>query len=174
MSVTLVATAGATDANSYLSDTDADALINNRLQVANWAAADADDQARALIMATNRIDQLTFQGWKSNTGQALKWPRIWTFDEDGYELDTASIPVVIQNATIEVALWLLNQNAASADPLQPTGLEAFKSATVGPISVEPDKSFRAGALPANVLRMLRFVLQAGGGGGLTTATLLRS
>lgn len=168
---TIDATVGGTSANSYLDDTTAEVMADERLQVAEWDGASADDQARALIMATARLEQLTYKGIKSASGQALKWPRSDVIDENGDEYDSTAIPDLVLHATFETALWLLNQNAASTDPLAPTGLEGFIRAKVGPIEVEPNLGQRAGALPDAVKRMLQPLLA---GGSSITAELLRS
>ncbi len=171
---TVTATPGATDANSYLTVAEADAFAGARLQADNWNQAAEYDKDSALIQATARIDELVFTGYKISSGQALKWPRYSAFDEDGYEYPGDVIIPIVQRATFETALWLLNQNAATTDALAPTGLEAFTQATVGPISVTVDKSFRAGSLPDTITRILRQVLAPGASGGLVMAELLRS
>lgn len=168
---TIVATAGSATANSYATTDDADTYFDERLQSSAWTGeTDADVQKRALIEATRRIDQETFEGERSTTGQALKWPRIGAADEDGNEYDSDEIPTIVIHATYELALALLNSNADSTDLLADSGLEGFKRVKVGPLEVEPRHAQDAGELPDNVHRLLKPVLQTTG----STADLLRA
>lgn len=170
----LVVTPGSASANSYLSDTEAETMADERLQATEWDDAVADDQARALIGATNLLDLHTFKGWKTTTTQRLKWPRTDVVDEDGEEYDTDDIPRFLKQATFETALWLLNKNADSEDPTQGTGLEGFKRAQVGPLSVDVNELFRSGDLPDHIRAMIRHVVAGGQFGGAVMAELERS
>lgn len=167
---TLDATVGSSDANSYATVSAADTYFDERLQVTGWTGESADPKERALIMATRRIDQEKFTGWKDTEGQALKWPRAGARDDDGVEFSTASIPEIVKQATYEMALHLLNKDDDSEDYLGPTGLEQFKEAKVGPLEVKMRSGFDAGDLPDNVARLLRPVIQTPG----ASARLLRA
>ncbi len=169
---TLDATIGGMSANTYVDASVAVVITDDRLQIANWSAADAEDRARALIMAAKRLDQLEFEGSKVASGQALKWPRIDAFDDNGDEYASDAIPEVIQWAAVDVAIWLLNLDADGEDGLAPTGLEGFDRVKVGPLEVEPNHGHRAGALPPAVMRLLRPLLLRGGSGIM--AELVRS
>jgi hypothetical protein len=108
--------------NTYISLTDAAAYFNERLYSEAWNDATADDQARALIMATRHIDRLALVGRKKVFNQALQFPRcyppgsqlsmveyIGNLPEpaaDGYVCDTG-IPKVVASACCEQALFLL-------------------------------------------------------------------
>lgn len=159
---TVIATPGSATANSYITTAEGDTYADERLQSTNWTSEDADDRARAVIQATRWLDTLDFEGVKSSSAQALKWPRINAFDEDLEEYDTDAIPAVVKRATFEVALRLLNDNAGSTDTLAPTGLEQFKRAKVGLMEVELDKGFRTTDLPDQVRKMLAHVLRSAG------------
>lgn len=160
---TIQAAAGHASANSYAEVADADTYFDERLQASNWTGeADADVKERALIQATRQLDQYDFVGTKTSTGQALKWPRQDAFDEDGEEYATDSVPTIIQHATFELALKLLNDNAASTDTLAPTGLEQFKRAKVGPVEVEVDRAHRTSDLPDHVMLLIGHVLRSAG------------
>jgi hypothetical protein len=168
---TLDAEIGGTSANSYSEVADADTYFDERLQASVWTGeSDPDVKERALIMGTRRVDAFQVVGFKNSADQALKWPRSDVFDEDGNEYETTEIPIVVLHATYETALWLLNQNAASTDPLAPDGLDRFTRAKVGPIEVEPNLSSSSSKVPDHVRRLLRHVLRAAG----FTATLERA
>lgn len=156
---TVVATAGATNANSYVLVADAATYFDERLNAGAWSTSD-DNKARALIQATRRIDQERFTGEKVASGQALKWPRYWALDDDGEEYSTTEVPQIVQDATCELALYFLNQG--TTDPMMNTGLEGFKRAKVGPMDVETRDAFETGQLPDNVVSILRPVLLTSG------------
>lgn len=156
---TLVATAGSASANSYVTEADADTYFGERLNVSAWDGASTDDRERALIMASRRLDQERYQGEKTATGQALEWPRTDALDKDGEEYGTSTIPQIVEDATCEMALVLLNANAEGTDTLADSGLEQFKSAKVGELAVEKDQTYEAGQLPQNVKRILSHVLR---------------
>lgn len=167
---TIDTTIGGSDANSYLSRADANSLADERLQTTNWDDATDPDKDRALIQATRRIDQEKFEGKKDTDGQALKWPRQDAFDDDKREIDSDIIPAIVEEATFEMALHLLNENADANDALGETGLEQFSRAKVGPMDVDIRAGFDGGELPAQVHRELRPVLKTPG----NSAVLLRT
>ena len=106
MPVTVVATAGASNANSYLTVAQADDLANLYLGTLSWAAATTDNKGRALIMATRYLDELRWIGEKASTTQALLWPR--TDAECGdWSYTSAEIPQPIKQATFDLAEALL-------------------------------------------------------------------
>ena len=78
MAITIVATAGAANANSYLTLSDTQDLIDGLVEdddVAAWASATTDQKNRALYSATQRIDRERFLGARATDTQALQWPR---------------------------------------------------------------------------------------------------
>ena len=155
---TLDATVGGANSNAYDTVANGDTYFDERLQVTLWTGGDADDQARALIMATRRIDQELFEGEKTSTGQALKWPRIGATDDDGYEYGSAAIPTIVKHAMFEQALAYLVSDDSGEDALANTGLEGFKKVKVAVIEAEIDKDYIAGDLTENAMRLLRPVL----------------
>jgi hypothetical protein len=55
---------------------DADDYLNAKLGATTWAAASADDRARAIVSAARWIDRVsTFSGTKTVAAQELEWPR---------------------------------------------------------------------------------------------------
>ena len=87
MAISIVATAGSSSANSYLTLSDADDLIDGLVKdddVVAWASASTDDKNRALYTATQRIDRERFLGAKATDTQALQWPRTGVRKPDTY------------------------------------------------------------------------------------------
>ena len=165
MTVTVIATPGAANANSYLSVAAADDLADDYLGPLNWTAATTDNKGRALITATRYLDQLEWLGSRATTTQSLAWPRSgaecgeWSFEDD-------EIPAPIRQAAFDLAEALLGapallrgQGAGNAELIPGIPNASLKSARVDVISLE----FRDGAVPnsqnaLNVLPGLRQTL----------------
>ena len=151
MTVTVVATVGAANANSYLSVAAADDLADDYLGPLNWTAATTDNKGRALITATRYLDQLEWLGSRATTTQSLAWPRSgaecgeWSFEDD-------EIPAPIRQAAFDLAEALLGapallrgQGAGNAELIPGIPNASLRSARVDVISLE----FRDGAVPNN-------------------------
>ena len=165
MTVTVITTAGASNANSFLSLAGGDALANQRLGTLLWTTATDDDQGRAVIMATGYLCQLEWVGYRTTTTQALAWPRTeaacgeWSFEDD-------VIPWPVEQATFDLAEALLNaptllsgRGAGNAELIPGIPNASLASASVDVISVQ----FKNSAVPdrqnaLNVLPGLRQTL----------------
>jgi hypothetical protein len=164
MPAAIDATVGGSASNSYVSVAESTTYLEERLNVTAWEDALPDDHIRALIAATRRIDQERFEGVPVNpltgtstgTTQTLKWPRYSADDDAGWTWEATVIPQPVKHATIELALYLLNQG--TTDPAQPTGLEGFENVKVGALDITPRIGFVPDELPGNVLRLLAPVL----------------
>lgn len=141
MPSTLVATAGAANANAYCTVGEADAVIDNLPLAAVrlvWTAATTDDKTRALLYATVLIDRaFTFVGSRVSLTQALEWPRYvygdfygWT-DGGGsfsFYIDPATIPDRLKQATAEYARQLLvTERTADPSTAAATGIKRLKA-----------------------------------------------
>jgi hypothetical protein len=102
----IVATAGASNANSYLSEAGADAIAETMLGTLAWSTATSDNKSRALITATNGLETLSYIGTRSSDTQALSWPRSGASCGDKYPADD-DIPREIELATFDLANALL-------------------------------------------------------------------
>ena len=150
----LDATPGGASANAYVDQTGATAYFAARRNVGAWTAAISGDKDVALMAATARLEQESYEGRKASTTQALKWPRVCAYDDDGDEYSKTAIPRPVIVACCELALHLLNSGIT--DPLVPTGLEQFQAVSVGALDVTPNSNApSAGALPPQVTRALR-------------------
>lgn len=88
--------------NSYIGLADANAYFDNRLNSENWGDATSENRAKALIMATKKIDKLSYIGEKTLSTQALKFPRLL-----GSSL-TSITPQEILDACCEEALAIVS------------------------------------------------------------------
>lgn len=135
MAVTIVATAKATNANSFLSLADADTYMDGLASDTEWDAATTDQQNRALKSATDRLDQERYHGRRTDANQRLSFPRTGIYDRDGDLYDQDTIPRPVEEATAELANAIIK---GEYDPAE-TGLEAFKNVKVGPLDVTPNQ-----------------------------------
>lgn len=149
MAVEIKATAGASDANSYVTEDEMSAYCERRGQPV-WTGADS--QLWALSTATDDLTLLNWLGARSTATQALAWPRDYVVDPDklgvGDNLvvrvlnrrtpemfDPEIVPQRIKDATCELALQYLlgNVNAGTPD-----ANVAVVEKTVGPLTTKYD------------------------------------
>lgn len=103
---TIVATAGASNANSYLSVAGADSIADTMVGTLTWNTATSDNKIRALITATNGLETLGWIGTRATTTQALAWPRSNASCGDK-SYTSSQIPREVELATFDLANALL-------------------------------------------------------------------
>ena len=159
MAVTINATAGDANANSYLTLSDAQAIVDGMIQDADvtaWASATTDQKNRALYTATQRLDRERFLGARATDTQALQWPRTGVRKPDTYVNTYATgfpfrisedyftdteIPDQVKRAQVVLAVYLNNNK----EGIGLSGLEDYKNVKIGSIDVTPDKTGAVGA-----------------------------
>jgi hypothetical protein len=154
MALTVIATAGAANANSYITVAEADAFMAQNFYAAAWEDVEADAKAQLVITATRMLDeQYEWLGIINSTTQALRWPRGWVLDRDGAKyLDSTTIPTFLKNATAEMARMLsLKDRQQTLDD----ATSGITSVTAGSVSVEFDKTDRIEVVPSSVEAMVR-------------------
>ena len=154
MAITITATAGSASANSYITLTDANAIVDGLIvddDVAAWIAGTTSDdyRNRALFTAAVRIDRERFLGARATDTQALQWPRTGVRKPDTYVNTYAvgfpfrittdyftdtEIPDQVKKAQVILAVYLNNNK----DGLGLSGLEDFSNVQVGSINVTPN------------------------------------
>jgi hypothetical protein len=157
MAIAIDATIGSATANSYITLADAQAIVDGMVEDADvtaWATATTDQKNRALYSATQRLDRERYLGARATDTQALQWPRTGVRKPDTY-INTYSIgfpfrittdyytdteiPDQIKRAQVVLAVFLHN----NTDALGLSGLEDYKSVTIGSLSVTPNVGFGA-------------------------------
>lgn len=157
MPVVIDATPGGANANSYLTLVAAQTIIDGFVldaDVTAWTTATTDAKNRALFSATQRLDRERFLGARATDTQALQWPRTGVRKPDTY-INTYSvgfpfrittdyytdteIPSQVQYAQVVLATYLNN----NPDGLGLSGLEDFKSVSIGSLSVTPNLGYGA-------------------------------
>jgi hypothetical protein len=150
MAVTIDATVGGANANSYLTLAAAQTLIDGFVEdddVVAWAGATLDQKNRALVSATQRLDRERFLGARATDTQALQWPRTGVRKPDTYintyavgfpfrittdYFTDTEIPSQVQYAQCVLAVYLNNNR----DGLGLSGVEDYKRVQIGSLSVE--------------------------------------
>ena len=159
---TIVATAGAANANSYATLTEAQAYHDVHLYADTWNNAEDDNKIIALIWATRMLDEVCqWDGVKVQQSQSLRWPRSWVYDQDGYVFPNDSIPQWLKNVTAELARHLLSKDRLQA---MEDAIAGLKSVQAGSVSVEFDSMDRISALPISVQQMLEPYAKTSSGG----------
>ena len=143
---------GAANANSYLTLTDAQSLIDGLIEdddVVEWASATTDQKNRALYTAAQRIDRERFLGARATDTQSLQWPRTGVRKPDTYintyavgfpfrittdYFTDTEIPDQIKKAQAVLSVYLHNNK----DGLGLSGLEDFKQVNIGSMNVTPN------------------------------------
>lgn len=154
--MTLLATPGASNANTYAVLATADAYHESRPTGAAWAAVAGGDDTKeaALLAATELLDTIKWAGSKGATTsnaltQALAFPRQWvpTLEADAdpefvseYFIDTSivfydstTIPLPLVRATCELALIIAQ--AGGVDVFA-ADTKRVKLKTTGPLTTE--------------------------------------
>ncbi|HEX8556672.1 MAG TPA: DnaT-like ssDNA-binding protein [Pyrinomonadaceae bacterium] len=166
--LTLDATAGGSQSNTFVTLAEAESYFASRLpfQKTNWTAAGEDDERKkaALISAVEALESLRYAGERTNTRQRLKFPRagLWTLDLD--ELDASEIPRQMKVAQCELAEYMLGQVTPTS-----SALDRFDEITLpGGLRIKPRKtSSEGGVIPEHVLALLADLMLSG-------STLLRA
>lgn len=121
--------AGDPAANAYTTVEAANIFLEEmRLYASAWE--NSPNKEAALMWATREVDSYNFIGAISSTTQALKWPRTGARLADGREFATDEIPLLVAQATAELALHLSVKDQSST----PTG-EKYEKIKVGPIEL---------------------------------------
>lgn len=117
--------------NSYIDVPDADLYFDNRLYSDAWINATSDDKAKALIMATQRIDRQPWKGIKVDSSQKLAFPRIMYSEDYKGWVSESEVSQNVKDACCEEALAILEIGNSKRIKLQQQGV---KSMTIDKVS----------------------------------------
>jgi len=156
---------GSTTANAYLSAADADAYFTDHGAPAAWTGVQGVKE-QAIRMGTQYLDATyagRWRGTRTNSTQALAWPRVNVVDDDNFAVASNDLPVALEQACAEAALRYLQDGELLPDIDEP-GVIASESVTVGPIS--ESKTYMGGksqvVLRRKVDRLLASLIQPAG------------
>ncbi len=144
---------GSSASTSYVSELDFTAYNAERnviLSAANGTPSEV------LILAMDYLEQKDFIGSKGSQVQALQWPRTGAF-VDGYYIASDTIPLLLQEAQMEIAISI----DAGTNPMANRGRETIKE-KVDVIEVEYSKSaFSSTYLTAAETKLNKLVKPSG-------------
>jgi len=136
MSLIIEDGSGKSDAEAYISVTDASTYFTNRGNT-SWDAIATDALREAYLrQSTDYMTQMyraRWEGMRYTEDQALDWPRLDVY-RDRWPFPTDEVPIEVQNACAELAL------KASSGELAPDLTQGVIREKVDVIEVEYDKS----------------------------------
>ncbi len=113
----LIATVGASDANSYVEIAEATDYYADRSYTSAWD--DFDDQAGVIILASQMLDwYVTFKGVKTDPTQSMAFPRTGVVRPSTIAVADDIIPYEVKVATFELALASLNGDLTVTSDLE--------------------------------------------------------
>lgn len=131
MSLTLVTTVGAADANSYATVDEADAYNASRVFATEWADLDTDVKLAALMSAARLLDDaFVWTGTAVDAVQALTWPRVGMLTRNGFAIGTTTIPTELKNAQSELARQLNAADRMADSDAEKQGISSLRAGSV--------------------------------------------
>jgi hypothetical protein len=115
--------------NSNVTVEEADLYFADRLDVAAWTAAGAEEKGLALVTATSMLEGLTLAGYAVSETQALAFPRVGDYFDPRLGLSVSfpetGAPLRWLKATYELAYHLLNNDGLLDDTGEVKDLEVY-------------------------------------------------
>lgn len=132
MSITIVTTPGAIDANSYATVAEATVFNAGRPQGSAWVNADEDTQIAALLWSCILLDaDFVWTGAATAIDtQALCWPRLSMVNRNGGTIASDAIPQQLKNAQSEWARQLISNDLAATNDALKQSLQSIKAGPV--------------------------------------------
>jgi hypothetical protein len=152
MALTIIATAGAADANSYATIAESNTYHEAHVYGTNWIDnVDDEIKAQALVWATRLLDEkVRWIGQIADEAQALGWPRMYVYDQEGRDIASDIVPQFVIDATSEFARLLVAEDR-TAEP-DTAGIKWMK---VGTLGMGLDKLDRRSVLPPSVFSIIK-------------------
>lgn len=149
---TIVETAGAANANSFVSLAEAETYMESRLHKTTWEDAEQSDKEAALIWAARLINRtVRFNGTKASDLQAMAWPRTGLVDESGFTVSSTSVPQTIKDLQVELAFLLLSSDRTAENEAGAAGLTSLRA---GPVSLSFKDEIKVKQIPDTLLETL--------------------
>lgn len=149
MAITINATVGDANANSYVTEAEADTYFEGRLNSTAYTGASAADKIASLVQGAKLLDTLTWVGFKRDNIQALRWPRVGMYNRDGYQISSEEIPDNVKDAQCEMAIALLKE-----DRTEDGGVDRINSFRAGSLMVDFDTNHPKVMVPPIVKRLV--------------------
>ena len=152
---------GATDANSYVLQSEANAYFLNRAHSSDWD--DFDEKDKVLITSSQMLDwYVQWKGYRASTTQNMLWPRVNVVRRDGTTIDNDVIPNEVKVAVYELALSSLEEDRTIDDPL--SGIDQLRAGSLMIKAGMPGfDSTAKSVIPEKVYKILSELYTLGGG-----------
>lgn len=141
--------------DTYISVADATTYLSMSINGAAWTAASTQLKEQALVTATRMLDRQRWVGTKTDSAQALDWPRTGVYNEEGDLLDPDVVPQFILDATCELALALILKPSLMNEYDANTNIKRLKA---GSAEIEFFKGEWNGRFPAVIQELVGFYL----------------
>lgn len=110
---------GLTNSNALITTAEADNIMANYGDSADWKAAsdgDSGEKAHAIREATRYLNfHYVWDGSRTVILQACQWPRLYVRDEDGWLIDNSVIPNRVKEACAYLALQVIEGDTLLED-----------------------------------------------------------
>lgn len=134
--MTIDASPSSATMNAYCQVAFADAYFAFRYGGEDWAGFTDSKKESLIVRATNQLDTWSYGGLRTAELQPLVWPRSGLYNDEGTAYSSATVPVKVQQATCEMALWYWTEEDRYFSDVDLTQLESYK---VGPLDVMSKK-----------------------------------
>jgi hypothetical protein len=153
MALVVVATPGASDANSYLTRAEADTYFESRLHTDDWNDASTATKDKAIVMATRLLDSMyDWVQFPTDQTQALQWPRVGVVDFNELEyIEDNVIPDRLKWATAELAMLLIAEDRTLDYDVESKGVSSFSA---GPVSFSFKSGVYSKIIPDSVYHLI--------------------
>jgi len=157
----LNAVVGATDANSYVTQAEANAYFLDRAHSSAWE--DFEEKDNILITSSQMLDwYIKWKSYRSSTTQNMLWPRTNVIRRDGTIIDNDVIPNEVKVAVYELALSSLEEDRTIDDPL--SGIDQLRAGSLMIKAGMPGfDSTAKEVIPEKVYKILSDLYTLGGG-----------
>jgi hypothetical protein len=158
-------------ADTYASIVDVNSWMIGREDDTAWLEASMDRQEAALLEATTYLDG-TYM-WKGTIKigtQALAWPRVDAYDNEGRYIDSNSLPRALVHACCFLAGKAIS---SSLQPERELGASNVRSKSVGTLSITYSDAGQTTKREWPEVRTMLNGLTIGGGPGSLTGTMVR-
>jgi hypothetical protein len=131
MTCALDATVGGPEANTYVTQAEADAYWSSRLRPDQWVNRAADTKCRALQQATQLLDDyVDWAGVPASSTQRLAWPRWGVWALNGQPIQPTELPWALKAATAELARNLMLDDPQAPLDAMAQGVKRVKASSV--------------------------------------------
>jgi len=159
----LNATLGASDANSYVTQAEADAYFADRMHSSAWTALTDDAVKEGLLITSSQMLDwhVKWKGVRATTTQFMLWPRKEVIRPDGTEIDIDVLPPEVKTAVFEQALSNIEADRMDDDPLAGIGQLQAGSLMIKAGAEKPNQT-NAKPVPSHVFQILKDLYNSGG------------